>query len=90
MSCVQAPHARDWVGVWVDNMGTGLMVTEGTRDANGVFTGVGAVPDPVSGTFGTVKERDWTAPNGVRHFEMYDTTPDGKEFRTMEILYTRK
>ena len=81
---------RKVVSVWIDTMGTGLMVSEGTRDASGVLHTVGTTPDPVAGKDKTVKGREWTAADGIRHHEMWEAGPDGKDYRTMEILYTRK
>ena len=76
---------------WIDNMGTGSIVSEGSYDAEEkTISMLGVVTDPVS------KEKRDTA--SITHiidknnhiFEMYDLMPDGNRFKTLEIKYTRK
>jgi hypothetical protein len=76
---------------WNDSMSTGIMVTEGTCDADKKacqFTG--SWNDPVRKT--PVKARmttRWTSPT-TEVFEMYGPARDGKEMKMMEITYTKK
>jgi len=75
---------------WNDSMSTGLMVSEGTCDAQKSCTFIGHWNDPVKKT--PVKARmttRWTSPT-VQVFEMYAPGKDGKEFKMMEITYTKK
>jgi len=78
-------------GTWNDTMTTGVMMSEGTCDAemkNCTFTGT--MVDPISKT--PLKLRmvtRWTGAN-TEIFEMYTPSPDGKEFKMMEITYTKK
>ena len=78
-------------GTWIDSMGTGLMVSEGTcneQQKTCAFTG--SWNDPV--TKKPVKARmntKMTSPT-VEVFEMYAPGPDGKEMKMMEITYTKK
>jgi len=75
---------------WNDSMSTGLMVSEGTCDAQKSCTFTGHWNDPVKKT--PVKARmttRWTSPT-VQVFEMYAPGKDGKEFKMMEITYTKK
>lgn len=75
---------------WNDSMSTGLMVSEGTCDANNTCTFTGSWNDPVKK--GPVKSRmvsRWTSPT-TQVFEMYGPAPDGKEMKMMEITYTKK
>ena len=81
---------QKYVSVWLDNMSTSLMTSEGTCDEScKVFTFMGEQIDPMSGK--TMKERTvLRVLNNDRHvMEMYMTGPDGKEFKSMEIIYTR-
>ena len=74
---------------WNDSMSTGLMVSEGTCDAQKSCTFTGHWNDPVKKT--PVKARmttRWTSPT-VQVFEMYAPGKDGKEFKMMEITYTK-
>jgi hypothetical protein len=75
---------------WTDSMSTGLMVSEGSCDAQKVCTFIGSWNDPVKK--GPVKARmtsRWTSPT-TEVFEMYGPGKDGKEMKMMEITYTRK
>jgi len=82
---------KKYVGVWIDNMGTGIMSSLGTPDATGnVVNWIGESSDPMTGK--TSKSRGVTRylDDDHRVFEMYIKGPDGKEFKTMEITYERK
>jgi hypothetical protein len=75
---------------WNDSMSTGLMVSEGTCDAKDACTFTGSWNDPIKKT--AVKSRmtsRWTSPT-TEVFEMYGPGRDGKEFKMMEITYTKK
>jgi Protein of unknown function (DUF1579) len=75
---------------WNDSMSTGLMLTEGTCDAQKSCTFTGGWTDPVKKT--PIKARmttRWTSPT-TEIFEMYAPGPDGKEMKMMEITYTKK
>jgi len=76
---------------WSDSMSTGLMVTEGTCDDQGkTCTFNGSWNDPIKK--GPVKARMTTRrPSPTTEiFELYGPGKDGKEFKMMEITYTRK
>jgi hypothetical protein len=76
---------------WNDSMSTGIMVTEGTCEAEKrscAFTG--SWNDPIKKA--PVKARmttRWTSPT-TEVFEMYGPGKDGKEMKMMEITYTKK
>jgi hypothetical protein len=75
---------------WTDSMSTGLVVTEGSCDSKSICTYSGSWHDPV--TKKLIKSRmtsSWPRPN-VEVFEMYGPGKDGKEFKMMEITYTKK
>jgi uncharacterized protein DUF1579 len=78
-------------GTWNDSMSTGVMVSEGTCDAQGkTCTFTSSWKDPVKKT--TIKARmttKWTSPT-TEIFEMYAPGKDGKEMKMMEITYTKK
>ncbi|MHB8972838.1 MAG: DUF1579 domain-containing protein [Pirellulaceae bacterium] len=82
---------KKFVSVWIDNMGTGLLPGTGTYDAaTKTYTYTTLSPDVASGDYKRgrtveriVSENEWA-------LEMYDTTPDGKEFVTMKGVYTRR
>jgi Protein of unknown function (DUF1579) len=76
---------------WSDSMSTGIMVSEGTYNDQGrtcAFTG--SWNDPI--TKGSVKARmttRWPSPT-TEIFELHGPGKDGKEFKMMEITYTKK
>jgi hypothetical protein len=76
---------------WNDSMSTGIMVNEGTCDAEKkTCTFTGSWNDPIKKT--PVKARmttRWTSP-ATEVFEMYVPGKDGKEMKMMEITYTKK
>lgn len=81
---------KKYVSTWMDSMGTGMMMSEGTCDPSGkVFTFSGTFMDPMTGKSKTVKSVLQIINKEKHVFEMFDTGPDGKEFLSMEITYTR-
>ncbi len=79
-----------FVNSWIDNMGTGMMYLEGTWDASSKsinFTGKEV--DPASGKDMPVREVLQFIDDNTHVLTMY-TTANGKEFKSMEIKYTRK
>ncbi len=75
---------------WNDSMSTGVMLSQGTCDAQGACTFTGSWNDPI--TKGPINARmtsRWTSPT-VQVFEMYIPGKDGKEMKMMEITYTKK
>ncbi|PWV50547.1 DUF1579 domain-containing protein [Chitinophaga sp. S165] len=75
---------------WVDNMGTGIMNTEGTwDDATKSITFTGKTVDPMTGKDMGIKEIFKIVDDNNHVMEMYMVN-DGKEFKTMEIKFTRK
>lgn len=78
-----------WWSTWNDSMSTGLMVSEGTCDANNACTFTGSWNDPVTkGKVTARMETRWTSPD-TELFTMFGPGPDGKEYKMMEMTYTR-
>ena len=84
--------AKKYNSLWIDNMSTMFFLQTGTASEDGklitmegtyddIFTGV---KNKVSKTIIRVKD------NNSRVMEMYDSTPDGEEYMSMELTYTRK
>ena len=76
---------------WNDSMSTGIMVNEGTCDAQAkACSFTGSWNDPIKKT--PVKARmttRWTNPT-TEVFELYAPGKDGQEMKMMEITYTKK
>jgi hypothetical protein len=76
---------------WIDNMGTGIMMSEGTYDAaSKSFTFHGEMPDPMTGKMKKVKSVDKPMGPDQSMMQMWETGPDGKPWKSLEIVYTRK
>jgi hypothetical protein len=81
--------AKEFVSIWIDNFGTGIMVMKGKYDeASKTFTFRGESIDPMTGQL--IKYRSvskWVDDNTTR-FEMYGEL-SGKEEKMFEMVYTR-
>ena len=79
-----------YVSSWVDNMGTGIMQTTGTCDADAkVCKYSGDMFDPMMGKKTARSVITWMDDNTFKN-EMYAPGPDGKEAKMMEIVAKRK
>ena len=75
---------------WNDSMGTGVMISEGTCDAQKACKFSGTWNDPVKKAPVTARMTSrWTSPT-TEVFEMYAPGKDGKEMKMMEITYTKQ
>ncbi len=83
--------AGEYVDTWVDNMGTGVLMMRGSCSDDGkVITLHGEQMDPA--TKENIKARSVTtfSEDGNYLIEMWNLMPDGSEFKSMELAYTRK
>ncbi|MDH3216483.1 MAG: DUF1579 domain-containing protein [Candidatus Krumholzibacteria bacterium] len=75
---------------WIDSMGTQAMYTEGEcSDHCNVESYRTTINDPMSGKEMKVKMVTKLIDENKHVFEWYNPGPDGKEFKSMEIVYTR-
>jgi len=83
--------ANSYVSVWLDSSSTGVMTSKGTVDASGkVFTFNGEYTCPITGETRHTREVLTVVDNKTRVFEMFDKDPMGKEFKALEVTYTRQ
>ena len=79
-----------WVSSWIDNFGTGLMYMEGNYDdASKKIVYTGKSYDPMSGKDMNVKQTINTLDDKNVVMEFYNME-GGKEFKSMEVKYTKK
>ncbi|MDQ8003825.1 MAG: DUF1579 domain-containing protein [Pedobacter sp.] len=79
-----------YISTWIDNMGTGLMYSEGTfNEAKKTMIFKGTATDASSGKQIPFREVFTIIDDNNQLMEMYDTK-DGKETKTMSIKLTRK
>ena len=84
-------HKKEFISTWIDNMGSGIMVLKGPWDeATKTITLKGKMTDP--GTTGDmdIKETFTIIDDNTQEMKMFMMMPDGKEFQTMNIKFTRK
>ena len=80
---------KKYFSTWVDNMSTGVMVSDGQCAKGPMWTMNGEMPDPMTGKMS--KSRTTMKLTDADHFvmEMFAPGADGKEMKMMEISGTR-
>jgi len=80
---------KKFVGTWIDNMGTGIMMSEGDYDpATKTFTYTGEV-EAIPGMKQKIREVVKVQDKDHHIFEWYENR-GGQEVKTMEIAYARQ
>ena len=81
---------KKYVTAWLDSMGTGIFIMEGTASADGkTITLKGSHPEPGGGKM--THRAVWKiVDNNNQTFDMYGAHHGGKETKMMEIVYSRK
>lgn len=83
--------SKKYISTWIDNMGTGVMYMTGDYDATTKTMNMsGECTDPMSGQKKKMRETFAIVDDNTRKMEMFDTDPSGKEYKSMEIVMTRK
>lgn len=84
-------YKKQYVGTWMDTMGTAIMNATGTADPSGkTITFTGSMDDPMSGKKMDFKEVVTVVDNDHHTFEMWMPDQAGKMFKMLEIQYARK
>ncbi|HYK90591.1 MAG TPA: DUF1579 domain-containing protein [Acidobacteriota bacterium] len=84
-------YKKKYIGVWMDTAGTAMMNTAGSFDRSGkVMNSTARMDDFTTGKVVTVSEKVTFVNNDEVRMEMFGPGPDGKDYRMMEIVYTRK
>ena len=82
--------AKKFISTWIDNMGTGLMTLEGKWDNNTKSIEFkGKDVDPLTGKDLDVREVFKIIDDNNQVVEMYGVQ-DGKEYKSMQIKFTRQ
>ena len=82
---------KKYVSTWMDTASTGIMLTTGSGDASGKTMNMsGTMDDPMTGKPQDFTEKMTVADNDHHMLEMWGAGPDGKNYKMMEIQYTRK
>jgi len=81
---------QKYLSIWFDDMSTAMLMSYGTCDGD-VCTFFGEMDDPMTGEANKkIKQVARWVDDNTRTFAMYDQLPDGTEWMTMEVTYTRK
>ena len=83
--------AKVFLSTWIDNMGTGIMFMTGKWDETSkqvIYTG--KMMDPMGGTYVDVRQVVTYVSDSQMKMEMYSPGPDGKEYKNMEVNYTKQ
>ena len=84
-------YKKKYVGTWMDTMGTMIMVSQGSADATGkTLTMTSTIDDVMTGKPANIKSEIKIVDADHHVMEMWGPDPTGKQFKTMEIQYTRK
>ncbi|HEY1252593.1 MAG TPA: DUF1579 domain-containing protein [Thermoanaerobaculia bacterium] len=83
---------KKYVGTWMDTAGTGMMFSTCTLDATGksMTCKSSTVWDPMSGKQTPMEFKTTWTDRDHHTMEMFGAGPDGKNYKMMEISYTRK
>jgi hypothetical protein len=81
---------KQYVGTWMDTMSTGVMSSTGKDDGANAMSFAATMSDPTTGKV-TKATNKVTIVNKDKHImETWGPGKDGKNFKMMEITYTRK
>jgi hypothetical protein len=84
-------YKKEFIAISIDNMSTNVYITAGTLDKAGkVRTETGTFDDIFSGGKYKVKAVTTLLSKDKYSYESYRIDSKGSEFKTMEIIYTRK
>lgn len=83
---------KQYDSVWLDNMSTGMMISTSKYDtATKTFSEKGSFSCPMTGDVDQPYRSEMKiADNDNYTYTMYSKDKDGKEFKSMEIKYSRK
>jgi hypothetical protein len=80
---------KQYWSTWMDNMSTGMMTSTGAHEGK-VWTYQGTMADPMTGKDTALTSKVTLTDADHHTMEMWGPAPDGKNFKMMEIVYSRK
>ncbi|HUR66444.1 MAG TPA: DUF1579 domain-containing protein, partial [Chitinophagaceae bacterium] len=82
---------KEFISTWIDNMGSGIMTMTGQYDAAAKKLNLSGKMMCMNGQEGNMREVFTFVDDDHQTLEMYGPDPaTGKEYKNMEIKYTRK
>lgn len=83
--------AKLFISTWIDNMGTGIMFMTGKWDETAKqISYTGKMMDPISANWVDVRQVVTYVSDTQVKMEMYGPGPDGKEYKTMDLNFTKE
>jgi hypothetical protein len=81
---------REFIAIWIDNLGTGMSVSKGAYDeGTKILSSIGTMIDPMSGKELSYRQTVQLVDDNHQVVEMF-MLEDGKDFKNMVIELTRK
>jgi len=81
---------KAFINTWIDNMGTGVMVLQGSWDpGTRTISFKGTMVDPMTGNDTPVRELYTFTDDDHYTMAMFSNSPQGKEYKNMEIHFSR-
>lgn len=81
---------KQYWSMWMDSMSTGIFVSTGAMSDAKSFTFTGMMPDPMTGKDMRTDTKIILTDADHHTTEMWAPAHDGKPYKMMEIVYTRK
>jgi hypothetical protein len=82
---------KHYQSIWIDSMSTGVMTADGTGDQDArVIEYAGQEPDPMSNAYKPFRSVEKQLDDNTRRADTFEKGPNGKEFKAMELFYTRE
>jgi len=82
---------KEYVSTWIDNMGSGIMMMTGQYDDASKKLSMSGTTKCMNGQDATMREVFTMTDDDHQILEMFGPDPQtGKEYKNMEIKYTRK
>ncbi len=83
-------HKKKFFSIWIDTMGTGVLLSEGQYDATGkILTEIGEMDDVATGQKLKMKIVTTMLDRDSYKLEMYSHYPGRKPFKSMELISNR-
>jgi hypothetical protein len=81
---------KEFIAIWIDNLGTGMSVSKGTYDeGTRILNSTGTMIDPMSGKEVNYRQTVQLIDDNHQVVEMF-MLEDGKEFKNMVIELTKE
>ena len=80
--------SNEYQSIWIDNMSTAILWSTG-KEKNGECVMKGKQPDIMAGHYVPMRSVERTVDDNTFVMEMYMPGEGGKDFKSMEITYTR-